>query len=1355
MALFRKLFYRKPPDGLLEICDRVFVFDCCFSDDSWEEENYKTYMAGVVNQLQEHFPEASSLVFNFREVGTRSVMADVLSEHGLTIMDYPRHYEGCSLLPVEVMHHFLRSSESWLSLGPNNLLLMHCERGAWPVLAFMLAALLIYRKQYCGEYKTLDMICKQAPRELMHLFSPLNPIPSQLRYLQYVSRRNVVSEWPPLDRALTMDCVILRCVPDVSGQGGCRPIFTVYGQDPFFVDDKKPKLLYSTPKKGKHLRIYKQAECELVKIDINCHVQGDIVIECLSLNDDMEREVMVFRAVFNTAFIRSNILMLNRDEVDTLWDIKEQFPKGFRVELLFSDMDAASSVDSMNFSCLEEKDGLPIEVFSKVHDFFNQVDWDDQTDATRNMLQHLAIANAVQERPDGNSSPGPQGLSPRNIHDIVKQAAIENNAKLKLSSVSEVETVDTPENRPSGSVKKLVAEDMHSVLQISSQANTTSHESPSLKLVHHSATVKPFVESSDFSENAEENISSPPRENRSTLSPPHAERTSLVPQGAPSPPPPLPTVASQPSEKFHHSVVQPAETLQQGNAWVSLAGSTFHRTTPNAEHPMTLPSTSLPLPPASNVPTRESSKITKSSSALPSPMLSATTAKQIQTETSGSFCPPGSSSIGAPNDVATPLGQPARSPPPVSKSDKTHMLPRPPPPPPPPMRHADQNTVARVSPRIPPQALATGASPPPPPAPPTPPPLPTSSAPPPPPPPTPPRLPTSSAPPPPPPPKAPPPPPIGQMKAPSAPPPPPPLGQMRPPSAPPPPPPPKLGTKSSPSTGSSVPPTPALPAGPLSSGKGRMLPVNSKNNTAKKLKPYHWLKLTRAVNGSLWADTQMSSEASKAPEIDMKELESLFSASAPEEAGKLKLNSCRGPKPEKVQLIEHRRAYNCEIMLSKVKVPLQDLMYSVLNLEESALDADQVENLIKFCPTREEMELLKGYNSDKDKLGKCELFFLEMMKVPRVETKLRVFSFKIQFRSQISELRNSLSVVNSAAEQVKNSEKFKRIMQTVLSLGNALNQGTARGAAVGFKLDSLPKLSETRARNNRMTLMHYLCKILAEKMPEVLDFAKDFSSLEPATKIQLKFLAEEMQAINKGLEKIVQELSLSESDGPISHNFNKILKEFLHYAEAEVRSLASLYSGVGRNVDGLIFYFGEDPTKCPFEQGVSTLLNFVRLFNRAHEENVKQLEAEAKKKAEEEKLKIGRLDKESSKPLSLEKEKAKISGSDRESRKPLSLEEQVKKEKAKISGLDKESSNPLSLEEQVKKERTKISGLDQESSKPLSLDEQIKKEKAKISGLDKESRKPLSLDEQVKQEKAKINGLDQETKEPLNERTAA
>lgn len=76
-----------------------------------------------------------------------------------------------------------------------------------------------------------------------------------------------------------------------------------------------------------------QVECELVKIDISCHIQGDVVVEYISSNGDMEREEMIFRVAFNTAFIRSNILIVNRDEVDLLWNAKDQFPKDFRAEV--------------------------------------------------------------------------------------------------------------------------------------------------------------------------------------------------------------------------------------------------------------------------------------------------------------------------------------------------------------------------------------------------------------------------------------------------------------------------------------------------------------------------------------------------------------------------------------------------------------------------------------------------------------------------------------------------------------------------------------------------------------------------------------------------------------------------------------------------------------------------------------------------------------------------------------------------------------------------------------------------------------------------------------------------------------
>lgn len=244
---------------MLHILLVYVVFDCCFTTDAWNEENYKVYMDGIVGQLREHLPDALVLVFNFREEGTKSQMANILSEYDITIMDYPRQYEGCPVLKMEVIHHFLRSGESWLSLGQHNVLLMHCERGGWPVLAFMLAALLIYRKQYSGEQRTLDMVYRQAPRELLQLLTALNPIPSQVRYLQYISRRNVAIDWPPLDRALTLDCIILRFIPNFDGEGGCRPIFRIYGQDPFFAD-KTPKILYSTPKKNKTVRAYKQVK---------------------------------------------------------------------------------------------------------------------------------------------------------------------------------------------------------------------------------------------------------------------------------------------------------------------------------------------------------------------------------------------------------------------------------------------------------------------------------------------------------------------------------------------------------------------------------------------------------------------------------------------------------------------------------------------------------------------------------------------------------------------------------------------------------------------------------------------------------------------------------------------------------------------------------------------------------------------------------------------------------------------------------------------------------------------------------------------------------------------------------------
>ncbi|CAN4094632.1 unnamed protein product [Withania somnifera] len=1225
MALFRKLFYKKPPDGLLEIGgDRIYVFDRCCTYDVWEEKNCKGYVAGVISQLRDHYPDVSILAFNFQEGESHSLIADDLSKHNVTIMDYPRHYEGCPLLAMEMVNHFLRSSESWLSLGQQNVLIMYCEWGGWPVLAFMLAALLIYRRHFTSEQKTLDMIYKQAPRELLHLMQPLNPIPSQLRYLQYVSRRNLNMQWPPSDRALTLDCIIIRTVPDFDGKGGCRPIFRVYGQDPLIVSDRSPKELFSTPKKSKVFRYYKQAECELVKIDINLHIQGDVVLECISLHDD--REEMMFRTMFNTSFIRSNILILNRDEIDTLWDAKDQFPKDFRVEILFSQMDAAASVVPVDLSCFEKKDGLPMEAFAKVHEIINSADWLNQKgDPAGNILQQVTESNLILENLESPSetiatSELIDQASLEKPNERQEPAALENNAKGLTQSTLE---------QQDGSSSRAYRSKQESVFQLvgtkeSSAFATSLPVSPDeRKTAEH-----PSLHGQECGKLKE--VSSLPEIKDQPLmtdvlmlpSPPSlTTKDQGIVTGQPLFPAQLPPALLTPlKEKLDvSSPSHPTPRRDQSPNSVYLKDDTTTVSQPDTsllplQMPLspcendivfktepslpTVPSgSSSPLGPIPNIKHLEEKLVSKGgmspSSPHPVPVLEENSAYVCRTpQTPDSPTPPlkqdstfSGWSSSSPPPPPSPLPPPPPVPPPAPTSSPCLLLttpglnkncssmsepPQPPPPPTPPLKERLVSKDGMLQPPPPPppppekpvkeNSSLTGA-----PCLPLPPPLPSSQASK--------RTDLYAVPPSPPPPSL-----YSSLKdnnnlrksVSSVPPPPVPLSKVN---------------------NLPAPPSPTPPVAPPPNKKYQRLlssTMTSRSNSTKKLKALYWLKISRAVQGSFWAEIEKCSYASKSSVIDLPELAYFFSVQNLDEVGSGRNGNSRkkfGQKPQKVQLIDHRRAYNCEIMLSKVKIPLHDMLTSVLALEDSAFDIDQVENLIKFCPTKEEIEVLKGYKGEKDKLGRCEQFMLELMQVPRIESKLRVFSYTIQFQSQVSELRNNLNIVNSATDQIRGSLKLKGVLQTILYLGNALNQGTARGSAAGFKLDSLLKLNDTRSWSNKMTLMHYLCKILADKLPELVDFSKDLSSLEPASKIQLKFLADEMQAISKGMEKVVHELSMSENDGPMFENFSKALKEFLNCAEGEVSSLDQLFSGVGKNVDSMNFYFGEDPSRCPFEQG--------------------------------------------------------------------------------------------------------------------------------------------------------------------------
>ncbi|KAG9456599.1 hypothetical protein H6P81_001107 [Aristolochia fimbriata] len=1211
LPLSCRFFYRRPPDGLLEFADRVYVFDSCFSTEVLPDEMYHAYLHETMTELHEAYVASSFLAFNFREGEKRSQFSEVLCEYDVTVVDYPRQYEGCPLLPLSLIQHFLCLCERWLNMKNNqNIILLHCERGGWPILAFLLASFLLYRKLNSGEQRTLEMVHREAPKGLLQLLSPLNPFASQLRYAQYIARRNISSEWPPIERALSLDCLILRAIPSFDSRSGCRPIIRVFGRNLHSKGGLSTQMLFSMPKKKKSLLHYKQGDCDVIKIDIQCLVKGDVVLECLHVDLDTEREIMMFRIVFNTAFVRSNIMMLNRDDLDILWDSKKRFPKGFRAEVLFGEVDSITTPRAPTATLnSEEEGGLPIEAFSSVQELFSDVEWvDGRGDATLWLLRQFS-ASALQEK-----------LEKLLRHDVKEKSGLQGKTD------QESTLTDSEEEKDMSQIAEAI-----DPLEYEKDPSAEGHDIT--KLVPYHTSLSPIKE--------ESNIPLPPS-SPSTYSPPkkYVPPVLLPTRSCPPPPPPLPPPL----------ISGNGASLPQSSALVSTTASSPSSllssqiaSSVSISAPPSLPSTTpASLAKASPPPPPPPPPLPPSTIISPCPLSLMSLLPFLHHH----HHPPTSSWILdqlrhchhrilllhlLPKDTrSTASLPPPPPPPPPANTRSTASLPPPPPPPPPPANTRSTASLPPPPPPPPPPAnTRSTASLPPPPPPPPPPgttqphlfPTVASRTPPPPPPPPgtissgPPLAPTSArgnAPAPPPPPprnpsKGPTPPPPPQVPKPPGAVPPPPPGRCSQPVPPPPP-----GMKM---VGAPVPPPPSLGRGRGSvTGRARGAAAAPK----KSLKALHWVKVTRAVQGSLWADSQKQENQSKdrAPEINLSELESLFSAAAISEGSGVDKGGRKGPssnKPEIVHLVDLRRANNCEIMLTKIKMPLPDMINAVLALDASTLDTDQLENLIKFCPTKEEMEMLKNYTGSKEMLGKCEQFFLELMRVPRVESKLRVFSFTIAFPTQVMDLRSNLITINNVSNEVKTSTKLTSIMKTILNLGNALNHGTARGSAVGFKLDSLLKLSDTRARNNKMTLMHYLCKLIAEQQSSLLDFHKELVHLEAASKIQLKALAEEMQAVSKGLEKVEQELIASENDGAISVGFRKALKSFLDAAEAKVRSLTSLYSEVGRNADSLALYFGEDPARCPFEQVTSILMIFVNTFNKSHEENMKRAEAEKKK----------------------------------------------------------------------------------------------------------------------------------------------
>ncbi|XP_035891223.1 disheveled-associated activator of morphogenesis 1 isoform X1 [Anopheles stephensi] len=472
----------------------------------------------------------------------------------------------------------------------------------------------------------------------------------------------------------------------------------------------------------------------------------------------------------------------------------------------------------------------------------------------------------------------------------------------------------------------------------------------------------------------------------------------------------------------------------------------------------------------------------------------------------------------------------------------------------------------------------------------------------------------------------PPPPPPGPCKLPPPPPPP-----MMMPAAPPPPPAPGGLPKMAPAG----PQAPAAPKAPEAPKKNVPQPANP-------LKSFNWSKLPDSkLQGTVWSELDDTKWYNS---IELESIDKLFSAyqkNGVANDGSIEDLRLIGKNKAKIlSVIDGRRAQNCTILLSKLKMTDEEISKAILSMDSNEqLPIDMVEQLLKFTPSAEERALLDEHSEDIDSLARADRFLYEISKIPHYEQRLRSLHYKKRFQVTVNDLAPRIASVMEASREVARSRKLRKLLELVLALGNYMNRG-ARGNASGFRLASLNRLADTKSSAAKgTTLLHYLVQIIEKKFKDILTLEEDLPHVKEASKVSLGEMDKDITMLRAGLAEVNREIEFHRSSGASQpgDRFLPVMREFHAQASVRFAELEDQFQDMKTRFDRAVRLFGEDGSVVQPEEFFGIFDGFLSAlmeakqdnenFRRRQEEEEKRAkqEAELKKRTIERKSKEGLL----------------------------------------------------------------------------------------------------------------------------------
>uniref|UniRef100_A0A8C8VPG7 Formin like 1 n=1 Tax=Pelusios castaneus TaxID=367368 RepID=A0A8C8VPG7_9SAUR len=410
--------------------------------------------------------------------------------------------------------------------------------------------------------------------------------------------------------------------------------------------------------------------------------------------------------------------------------------------------------------------------------------------------------------------------------------------------------------------------------------------------------------------------------------------------------------------------------------------------------------------------------------------------------------------------------------------------------------------------------------------------------------------------------------------------------QQAPPSAPPPPP---------PLPGDDViPPAPPLPEigippPPPLSGLDAVK-IKKPIQTKFRMPIFNWVALKpNQINGTVFNDLN---DERVLQELDMNDFEEQFKTKAQGPSlniSTLKVKAVQ-KAPSKVTLIESNRAKNLAITLRKGGLSIDSICQAIQTYDLQGMSLDFLELLHRFVPTEYELTLIRKYEKDQrplEELSDEDIFMIKFSKIPRLAERMNIMTFLGNFSDTAQLLMPQLNAIIAASISIKSSTKLRNILEIVLAFGNYMNS-SKRGAAYGFRLQSLDALLEMKSTDRKQTLLHYIVRVINEKYPELTGFHTELHFLDKAGTVSLDSVLQDMRALQQGMELTRKEF-MRQDDSQVLKDFLKANTEVMEKLQTDGKTAQEAY-------ESAVEYFGENPKTNPPTMFFPVFGRFVKAY---------------------------------------------------------------------------------------------------------------------------------------------------------------